>query len=349
MKFGSFMEFHTRQGMSQHTAFSESFKHILQAEEFGLDGIWLAESHFTPGRSVLSSPLILASAIAERTKRIKIGTAVHILPLANPLKTAEETATLDHLCGGRFEFGIGRSGLPSSYEGFNIPYAESRQRFFEYLDIILKAWTKEKFSHNGEFFRFNEVCLVPKPLQSPHPVIRIATTTTDTFPIIGKMGFPIFTGLRGLGISEVADQVESYIEAWNEAKHTGPLNIFLRVPVYVASKKDRAIRDPEVSFMRQFRRLGSQLALSSSHAGSETEKERILRINTLANITWNTVLKEKVVVGTPAMVIERLQEMKEVLHLDGIIAEFNAGELIPPELIESSLKLFCSEVMPAFR
>ena len=112
------------------------------------------ESHFNAERSVLSAPLVLASAIAARTERIKVGTAVQVLPLGNPLRIAEEAATLDHVSGGRFEFGVGRSGLPGSYEGYNLLYSESQERFAEYLEIILKAWTSERFSHEGKILLF---------------------------------------------------------------------------------------------------------------------------------------------------------------------------------------------------
>ena len=112
MEFGTFMEFHTRTGNLQKEAFDESFNHAMQAEELGLNTIWLSESHFSPDRSVLSAPLIIASSIASRTKNVKIGTAVQVIPLSNPIRIAEEVATLDHISGGRFEFGVGRSGLP---------------------------------------------------------------------------------------------------------------------------------------------------------------------------------------------------------------------------------------------
>ena len=349
MEFGSFMEFHCREGGSQVTAFKEAFSHVDMAEELGLDGVWLAESHFNPVRSVLSSPLIVASAIAGRTARLRVGTAVSVLPLGNPLRIAEEAATLDHVSEGRLDFGVGRSGFPGSYEGYNIPYAESRDRFFEYLDIILKAWTNERFSHEGQYFTFNDVCLVPKPFQSPYPRVRIAATTSDTFPRIGEMGFPIFIGLRGLGIPQVAEQVQSYKQAWSDAGHEGPIDVSLRVPVYVAESREAALTEPEESFMRQFMRLGAQLARSADQAGVQPREERAERGQQLASLTWDQVLREKVAVGTPEMVVERLQEMKETLHLSGVVAEFNAGELIPREKIESSLRLFCEKVVPAFR
>lgn len=349
MEFGSFMEFHCREGTTQVQTFEEAFEHVDMAEELGLDAVWLAESHFNPTRAVLSSPLVIGAAIAGRTKRLRIGTAVHVLPLGNPLRTAEEVATLDHISAGRLDFGVGRSGLPGAYEGYNIPYAESRERFFEHLDIILKAWTNERFSYDGKYFSYSDVCLVPKPYQTPHPPIRIAATTSETFPQIGKMGYPIFIGLRGLGMPQVAEQVQTYKTAWDEAGRAGPIDVSVRVPVYVADTKEAALSDPEESFMRQFRRLGAQLARSADRAGVSPTEQRVERSEQLATLTWDQVLREKVAVGTPEMVVERLQEMKETLSLSGVVAEFNAGELIPREKISRSLELFCEKVVPAFK
>ena len=350
MQFGSFMEFHRREGGTQAEAFREAFAHIALAEELGLDAVWLAESHFNPVRSVLSSPHAIASAIAARTERLRVGTAVSVLPLGNPLRTAEEAATIDHISEGRFDFGVGRSGLPGSYEGYNIPYSESRERFYEYLDIIMTAWREERFSYEGDFFSYNDVCLVPKPYQRPHPPIRIAATTSDTFPVIGKMGVAIFVGVRGLSLGAVGEQVDSYRTAWNEAGHDGEVDVSLRVPVYVGETEEDALTVPEESFMRQFRRLGGQLSASASRAGADPGEERAERGAQLAVLEWERdVIGQKAAVGSPQMVIEQLRVMKETLSLTGVVAEFNAGELIPEEKIASSLRLFCEEVIPALR
>ena len=350
MQFGSFMEFHRREGHTQADAFREAFGHIELSESLGLDAVWLAESHFNPARSVLSSPHAIASAIAARTKHLRIGTAVSVLPLGNPLRTAEEAATIDQISEGRFEFGVGRSGLPGSYEGYNIPYSESRERFYEYLEIILEAWCKERFTYKGQFYNFDDVCLVPKPYQQPHPPIRIAATTSDTFPVIGKMGFAIFVGVRGMSLDGVAEQVESYRAAWREAGHEGEIDVSLRVPVYVGETEEGALTAPEESFMRQFRRLGGQLAASASRAGSDPGEERAERGAQLASIQWErNVIGQKAAVGTPEMVIEQLKVMKDTLSLTGVVAEFNAGELISEDKISNSLRLFCEEVIPAFR
>ena len=349
MEFGSFMEFHRREGMSQAEAFHESFGLVDMAEDLGLDAIWMAESHFDPDRAVLSSPMVVGAAIAGRTKRIKIGTAVHVLPLGNPLRTAEETASLDQISNGRLDYGVGRSGLPGAYEGYGIAYSESRERFFECLEVITKAWISDRFSHRGQFYSFDDVCLVPKPLQKPHPPIRIAATTNETFPLLGKMGYPIFIGVRGLTMSQVAEQVRTYQKSWKDAGHLGPIDVSLRVPVYVSHSREAALRESEDSFMRQFRRLGAQLAASVAKEGSDPREDRAFRSEQLAALSWDRIQGQKVAVGTPEMVIDQLRQMKETLHLSGVVGELNAGELISQDKIASSLRLFCEKVIPAFK
>ena len=350
MEFGSFMEFSPRPGRSQAEAFAEAFAHVRQAEEQGLDAVWLSESHFSPERSLMASPLIVAAAVGGATRRIKIGTAVNLIPLENPLRLAEEVATLDHVCEGRFEFGIGRSSAPGSYEGYGIPYAESRDRFRECLDILKCAWTQERFSYHGNFFDYDNVCVTPKPRQQPYPLVRIAATTDETFPQIGAMGAPIFIGLRTAGLGRVEQQVESYKRAWRDAGHKGTPDIALRLPVYVAETESAAVNEPEQSFMRQFRRLGGQLAeTTATTAAANNSAERQKNSAELQSLTWDTVQQEKVAVGTPSMVVERLTEIGKRLSLSSVIAEFNAGEQVPAEAVERSLRLFCEEVAQALR
>src|SRR5882757_9357088 len=176
-EFGMFHEFQRTAGMTDEDAFRISFEQVDAAERWGLDAMWLAEIHVAPERSVCSAPLTLASAIAARTKRMKIGTGVQVLPLCHPLRVAEEAATVDQISHGRLIFGVGRSGFPRTYQAYGVPYAESQERFAETLEIIRRAWTQPKFSYKGKYHSFTDVHLVPKPYQKPHPPIRIAATS----------------------------------------------------------------------------------------------------------------------------------------------------------------------------
>src|SRR5690242_5332567 len=195
-EFGMFHEFQRTVGMTEEDAFSISFEQVDAAERWGLDAMWLAEIHVAPERSVCSAPLTLASAIAARTKRIKIGTGVQVLPLCHPLRLAEEAATVDQISQGRLIFGIGRSGFPRTYEAYGVPYAESRERFAETLEIVKLAWTEERFSYRGKYFNYDNVALVPKPWQKPYPPIRIAATSPDTYAAIGAQGYAAFVAAR---------------------------------------------------------------------------------------------------------------------------------------------------------
>src|SRR5580698_6395362 len=233
MEFGIFHEFLTTQTGSQQEAFRNSFARIAAAEEWGLDVVWLAEIHMNPTRSLLSAPLTVAAAIAARTHRIKIGTAVQILPLGHPLRLAEETATIDQISDGRLIFGVGRSAFPRAYNAYGISYEESPQRFTESLDIIKKAWTQEHASHQGRWHSFEDFTLVPRPVQQPHPEIRIAASQHDTYGAIGALGYPLFSAVRATPLSELAVHMQAYREAWAAAGHPGQAKSYLQVPIYV--------------------------------------------------------------------------------------------------------------------
>src|ERR671936_393864 len=128
MEFGMFHEFPSLPGRTESEAFDEAMEQVDAAERSGLDVMWLAELHFEPRRSLLSTPLSIASAIAARTRRMKIGIAVQVLPLCHHLRLAEEAATVDQLSHGRLIFGVGRSGVAQTYEAYGVSYAESRVR-----------------------------------------------------------------------------------------------------------------------------------------------------------------------------------------------------------------------------
>src|SRR5205823_3797210 len=164
------------------------------ADTLGFDVAWLAEVHFGGAFSLLSNPLMIVPAIAQRTPRIRIGTAVTLLPLHHPLSMAEQAATADLLSGGRLEFGVGRGSIASQFHGFRVPVAENRARFDECLEIIRLAWTRERFSYRGAFYDIEELAVAPRPLQRPHPPIRVAVHSQESFAHIGDLGLPIYSG-----------------------------------------------------------------------------------------------------------------------------------------------------------
>jgi alkanesulfonate monooxygenase SsuD/methylene tetrahydromethanopterin reductase-like flavin-dependent oxidoreductase (luciferase family) len=346
MHFGIFAE-EMRYGASQPQAFRDVFELAERADAWGVDCLWLGEIHFTPIRSVISASLQVASSIATRTRRLRVGTAVQVLPLNHPLRIAEEVATLDHISEGRFEFGIGRSGVVRSYDIYGVNYGESQARFHEALAIIKQAWKGEPFSYQGTFYRVDNATVVPRPYQVPHPPIRMATTSDETFGIAGRMGLPIFVGLRATEISDLQRQLGPYRQAWSDAGHPGKASVYVRIPVYVATTEKSAVEEPRESLLSFFERQSALARSSVGRAGAGPADRRRAQVERMASLSYEDILARKVAFGTPAQVIARLAELRERLGLDGIVAELNPGGRIPPELETRSLQLLAHEVMPA--
>jgi alkanesulfonate monooxygenase SsuD/methylene tetrahydromethanopterin reductase-like flavin-dependent oxidoreductase (luciferase family) len=278
-----------------------------------------------------------------------VGTAVQVLPLNHPLRIAEEVATVDHISEGRFEFGIGRSGVVRTYDTYGVPYAESQARFREALEIVRQAWTGEPFSYEGEFYRVHDATVAPRPYQVPHPPIRMAATSEETFPAAGRLGLPIFIGLRATEISDLQAQLAPYRQAWREAGHPGEPSVYLRIPVYASPTARGAAEEPRESLTSFFARQTELARLAVGRAGAGPADRRRFQAERMARLSYEDILARKVVFGTAAAVIDRLTELREQLQLDGIVAELNPGGRIPPELETRSLQILTHEVMPAFK
>ena len=345
-EFGVFHEFQRRPGQSEAEAFTTAFEQVDAAERWGLDAIWLPEIHMAPERSVCSVPLTIASAIAARTNNIKIGLGVQVLPLCQPLRLAEDTATVDHISHGRLLFGVGRSGFPRAYEAYGIPYGESPDRFTEVLEVVKRAWTEEKFSFAGKYYNYENVSIVPKPFHRPHPPIRIAANREDTFIAAGREGHAIFVGARRGTIDEVLPNLEIYRTAWRAAGREGNGEVYLRAPVYVGDTMEQAHRDPEESLMSTYRWLGARLQESAHSAGVFDSARRIEGAHRLQTLTYDEVLQGRAIIGTPEAVADRLMTLQQQLGLAGILAELNYGGLVPHERVMRSLQLLCEKVQP---
>ena len=255
MDFGIFLDFSTRKGLKQNTAFREAFDLVDIAEETGLDTVWLGETHFNANRPI-SAPIVVAGSIATRTKRLRVGMAVQVLPLISPLRIAEEAATVDQISEGRFEFGVGRSGNERAYRAMGIPYEESSERFQEALDIILEAWKGDPFSYEGKYNHIESAQVTPMPYQQPHPKIRLASTTSDSFSRVGRLGFPIFLSMRGMDVHELETKLKEYRQSWAEAGHSGMAgDISVRVPMYIGTTKAGAVEEPRETLEAFFTRM----------------------------------------------------------------------------------------------
>ncbi|MGE0418481.1 MAG: LLM class flavin-dependent oxidoreductase [Acetobacteraceae bacterium] len=348
MEFGVFHEFPSLDDRPDSEAFDEALDIVDGAERWGLDVMWLAELHFDPERSVLSSPTCVAAAVAARTRRMKIGIAVQVLPLGNPLRIAEEGATIDQLSRGRLIFGVGRSGVAKTYEAYNIPYAESRDRFAETLEIIERAWRERTFSHVGQHFRFEDVTVTPRPYHTGGPPIRVAATSADTFVTIGRQGKPIFLAIRHEDARMFVPAIETYRKAWRDAGHPGNGQVYLRTPGFIAATEATARERVEASLIHYYRAQGALLSDSAGRAGVDGAEKRAATAARLMTITFDEALHGSVLIGTPESVAEKLQALKTDLGLAGVLVELNCGGKVAHHHEMEALRLLCEDVKPRF-
>ena len=348
MHFGTFMEFSQRDGVSDQEIFREGLDFVDDAEAWGLASVWLAEFHFMPDRSVLGSPIVVAAAIAGRTERIRIGMAVYVLPLNNPLRIAEEVATVDQISRGRFDLGIGRSGFVRMYRSYGINYDESEQRFDEALWILKKAWKGEAFTFEGQHYQAYDARISPIPYSSSGPEMRMAATSAGTFEKVAKLGLPVFVGLRGDDLSQLADGLDRYRATWKVCGHDGLASAYLRVPLYAANTEQAAFEEPRENIIYYFDRQAALVAADAAARGNNnTDRSQIAKA--LSALSYDDILKHRVAFGTPTMLIERIGLWQRELGIDGVVLEMNAGGMLTKQQVRNSLRLLTQEIMPAFK
>jgi alkanesulfonate monooxygenase SsuD/methylene tetrahydromethanopterin reductase-like flavin-dependent oxidoreductase (luciferase family) len=238
--------------------------------------------------------------------------------------------------------------VAQTYDAYGVSYAESRDRFREILDIIEHAWTRPSFSYEGQYHRFKDVAVVPKPYQKPTPPVRIAASTPDTFPAIGRRGAAIFASVRHTTWTDLAKQIESYHHAWNAAGHPGRGQVFVSAPTFIAETEERARSEPRESIMHFYHEQANLLEGAARLVDPETAARRMRRVDQLRSLRYEEGLHNHALVGTPAQIAERLEGLRQQIGLSGILAELNCGGLIPHSRVLTALRLLCEEVKPRF-
>ncbi len=242
MQFGLFYEWPNPELRSWKTLFEEGVEQIQYSEALGFDYVLIAEHHFTNyGNS--PAPLMQALHIAQRTRRIKIGTAAVILPVWQPLRLAEEVAVLDNLTDGRFMCGVGRGYQAYEMAGFGGSIEDSRQKFQETLEVLIKAWTSdEAFTYEGEQVKIPDpVTVFPKPLQKPHPPLWIAGTSVESMRLAAQLDMlPLSSSM--MGAQGIRSQMTAYMHSLVElGKPTSGMRLALQCMMHVAPTDEEAM------------------------------------------------------------------------------------------------------------
>jgi alkanesulfonate monooxygenase SsuD/methylene tetrahydromethanopterin reductase-like flavin-dependent oxidoreductase (luciferase family) len=346
MRFGLFFQVPASAGQPHAARYAEMFELIELAESLGFDVAWLAELHFGGAFSLLSNPLMVVPVIAARTRRIRIGTAVTLLPLHHPLSCAEQAATADLLSGGRLEFGVGRGSIPTQFHGFRIPVAENRARFDEALAIIRLAWTQDRFSYRGTFWDVDNLEVVPKPLQRPHPPIRVGVHTPESFAHIGDLGLPIYSGTTTTPLPQLRECMTHYRTHLAAAGHAWQAEqMALMFPMHVDTSGPAArdaMRPGVHQYYRNVQAIFSQLPDSY---GEHLPRLRMIE-ETVANLPYEKFCREQAMFGDAAEIVDRLQAARDEFGLTQIIGWFDQGSQLPRADVQRTLRRFADGVMP---
>jgi alkanesulfonate monooxygenase SsuD/methylene tetrahydromethanopterin reductase-like flavin-dependent oxidoreductase (luciferase family) len=345
MRFGFFDQLPRAEWQSESQRYQDILAQIELGDVLGFDTAWLGELHFIPNFSCLASPLMILAAAAQRTTRIRLGTAVTLLPLHNPVKMAEDAATLDVLSGGRLEFGVGRGAAPIYFAGYNVPIEESRERFEEALAVILHAWTSERLSYQGKYFCVQDLPLAPKPVQKPYPPIRIAANSPETFAIAGQQGLPIFAS----PLINPPDKLREYLEVHRETLKAGvEQDVALAFPVHMAESRAQARRECEASLMHFFS-LADELIRPLADAPPKTYEAYQQLRDRLKQVTFESIDRDIGIFGDSDYCVERIQTLRQEFPMEEFIGYFNQGGLIDHVTVRRSMELFAREVIPLCR
>src|ERR1700761_8163375 len=263
MQFGLFGSATARHGgpdVDSGQGYRQFVDYNIEAEALGYKSTFLVEHHFT-GFGQVSASLALLTWVAAKTRTLRLGTAVLVLPWHNPVLLAEQAATIDLLSGGRLDFGVGKGYRHNEFHGFCVPIAEADARFNETLDVIVKSWTsKQRFSHRGKYWSFEDIIVEPPTAQKPHPPIWMGDGSRDSIRAVAKRGYDLLLD-QFASFDSVAERITIYKDAMKEFGFAyDPANVGVARAFFVA--KDAA--DKEAALERRMEAQRRLEAISSA-------------------------------------------------------------------------------------
>jgi natural product biosynthesis luciferase-like monooxygenase protein len=347
MKFGLLTLFdHYAEDCSEEQYYKNFFDEAVYAEELGFDSIWIGEHHFC--RYICPAPQIIAGGLAQRTKKMRIGTSIALLPHHDPIRLAEDYALVDLLSGGRLDFGVGRGFIKATYDGFNQAMTESRGRFDECLEIIEGTWRQEDFSYEGEFYRANHVTILPRPLQRPAPPIFMAAALSpESFVAAGKKGHSLMLAPFFQSRATLKKNVELYQETLRQSGYQpGSVDIVAGYHSFVDETPELARRKWEDHYMRYLHFVGGLVNPAEYTSGQYQSWRK--STTALQQVTFDQMYPDQVLCGDAAQCVERVALLGEEYGVTHFWVYMDLGGL-PQSELRASMERFATRVIPQFR
>jgi luciferase family oxidoreductase group 1 len=311
------------------------------AEDLGFRNIWLAEHHFST-YGYVGRPAQLAAYIAARTTRLRVGTAVIVVPLHHPLVIAEEIATLDLLAGGRVDIGLGRGYQQYEFARLGLELESARARWDESVDIIVRALQGHPFTYEGKLFTIPETTVFPQTLQKPHPPIWVTAQSPESVAATVRRGFNLLTGGFGVPIERLAAFRKQFDDLIAELKPACVPDVGVQRAVYVTDDPADARAAAEEA------RWNMRVTLSLRHNYEQVVGGHAIPVPAPNEPDTDDLLDRFLVIGTPETVVRQIQRVEDLVGINHFNASFWFGDLDQPRVLKS-MQLFAREVMPAFR
>ena len=350
MKFGfNFFPSFRLSDMSTREYFEQVLRLSAGADQLGYDSIKTVEHYFHDYGGHTPNPIVLLSAVAACTRRIRVITGAVIPAFNHPIKLAGELAMLDNLSGGRLDVGFGRAFIPKEFEVFGVGMAESRARFEEGIEIIKRLWTEERVSHEGRFHAFRDVRLMPRPVQRPHPPIWVAAVMSrESFVWAGQRGYHLMIVPYAGSLERTGELVEAYRRAWRDAGHPpGAEQIQASLHCYVAETHREAVEGFKRP-MQRYIEVFSEAVQSWSGQASDQYAGYEKLVRAITEQTPEGILESRTaLVGTPEEVVEQVEHARQLLGEFEPSMQINFGGIREREAFRT-LRLFASGVMPRF-
>ncbi len=317
------------------------------AEELGFSSVWLAEHHFHRFGGMFPSTPMLGAAIAQHTKTIHIGPAVVLLPYHNPVRVAEDYATLDLLSDGRLEFGVGHGFVKWEALTFGIPLDELRERFRETLEVVLKAWTEPKMSHKGRFYEYRDLTVWPRPFQQPHPAVWMAATASvESFEFSGRQGFRMMLIPFLQEVKELRSKVEAYLAAREKAGYSSPPRILAVYHIYVGEDAEEARASGANGVKQYTSAAASSHSLTPNVEDPQSYRSHLAAREATRGLSFDEFIeRNRVLIGSATEVRGQLQYLREQLYLTDVAGLF-ALEGLTDAQTRTSMRRFMTDVAP---
>jgi len=344
MKFSTQNLLSIREWQTHAEVYRNALEECRLADELGFDVVWLAEHHFSP-YGICPSLAPFAGAVAALTRRVRIGTAVVIAPFEHPLRIAEEWAEIDIISGGRLEFGLGRGYQPTEFRGLGVSMEGTRESFDESLEIIRRAWTEDRLTFTGKRYKVEDVRVLPKPIQKPHPPLWTAAVSPDTYTLAARRGLKILTSPSFTPLDVLRKNYDAYHAEWRAAHGTDEgAEICVNKIIHVAETSKQAredLREPIVWFYR------TQAGLISDPAGAPPDQYRFYRRvrENLLSLTEEKALDQAAITGDPEEVADKIRMHHETLGVSHFMGAFARGGLAHDKVVRS-MRLFAEKVIP---